>query len=385
MKTESEAAVNKPFKNLSISKGAFILLLFSLLFPLPAAFAERIKDIANVAGVRANQLVGYGLVVGLDGTGDQTTQAPFTVQSMKSMLAQFGIVVPAGVNPQLKNVAAVAVNAELPPFAKPGQTVDVTVSSLANAKSLRGGTLLMTPLKGANGQIYAVAQGSLVVGGFGAAGSDGSKITVNIPSVGRIPNGATVERLAPTKLGGDDVLVFNLHEADFTTAKRMSDAINDAIGMGSAQPLDASSVIVQAPRDRAQRVSYISVLENLTLEPGEAPAKVIINSRTGTVVIGEHVRVTAAAVSHGNLTVSITERPTASQPAPFSGGNTVVVPATDIKLTEENNRMFLFEPGVSLDKIVRAVNQVGAAPGDLVAILQALREAGALRAELIVL
>jgi len=362
-----------------------IILLLCLMACAIDVHAERIKDIATVAGVRTNQLVGYGLVVGLDGTGDQTSQAPFTVQSLKSMLAQFGIVVPAGVTPQLKNVAAVSVNAELPPFAKPGQTIDVTVSSLANAKSLRGGTLLMTPLKGANGDIYAIAQGSLIVGGFGASGSDGSKITVNIPSVGRIPSGATVERLAPTKLGAEDALVFNLHEADFTTAKRMSDAINDAIGMGSAQPLDASSVIVQAPRDRAQRVSYVSVLENLTLEPGEAPAKVIINSRTGTVVIGEHVRVTAAAVSHGNLTVSITEKPTASQPAPFSGDNTVVVPATDIKVTQENNRMFLFEPGVSLDKIVRAVNQVGAAPGDLVAILEALREAGALRAELIVL
>jgi flagellar P-ring protein precursor FlgI len=223
------------------------------------------------------------------------------------------------------------------------------------------------------------------VGGFGAAGSDGSKITVNIPSVGRIPSGGTVERVAPTSLGGKDVLVYNLHDSDFTSAKRMADAINDAIGMGTAQPLDATSVVVQAPLDRAQRVSYISVLENLTLEPGEAPAKVIINSRTGTVVIGEHVRVTAAAVAHGNLTVTITEKPTASQPAPFSGGNTVIVPATDIKLSQETNRMFLFEPGVSLDKIVRAVNQVGAAPGDLVAILEALREAGALHAELIVL
>jgi flagellar P-ring protein precursor FlgI len=362
-----------------------IILMISLMACAVDVHAERIKDIATVAGVRSNQLVGYGLVVGLDGSGDQTSQAPFTIQSLKSMLAQFGIVVPASVTPQLKNVAAVAVNAELPPFAKPGQTLDVTVSSLANAKSLRGGTLLMTPLKGANGETYAVAQGSLIVGGFGAAGSDGSKITVNIPSVGRIPGGGTVERIAPTGLGGDDVLVYNLHDSDFTSAKRMADAINDAIGMGTAQPLDATSVVVQAPRDRAQRVSYISVLENLTLEPGEAPAKVIINSRTGTVVIGEHVRVTAAAVAHGNLTVTITEKPTASQPAPFSGGNTVIVPATDIKLSQETNRMFLFEPGVSLDKIVRAVNQVGAAPGDLVAILEALREAGALHAELIVL
>ena len=350
-----------------------------------AAHGERIKDIATVAGVRTNQLVGYGLVVGLNGTGDQTSQAPFTIQSLESMLAQFGIVVPPGVTPQLKNVAAVAVNAELSPFAKPGQRMDVTVSSLANAKSLRGGTLLMTPLKGANGEIYAMAQGSLVVGGFGAEGSDGSKITVNIPSAGRIPGGATVEKMSPSSMGGSDVLVFNLHEPDFTTAKRMADAINDTIGMGSARPMDATSVIVQAPRDMAQRVSYVSVLENLTLEPGEAPARSIINSRTGTVVIGEHVRVTAAAVSHGNLTVTITEKPAISQPAPLSGGNTVVVPTSDVKVSQETNHMFLFEPGVSLDKIVRAVNQVGAAPGDLVAILEALHEAGALRAELIVL
>ena len=370
-------AMNK--KLLRLLFGCLIASFFSV-----AANGERIKDIATVAGVRTNQLVGYGLVVGLDGTGDQTSQAPFTIQSLKSMLAQFGIVIPPGVTPQLKNVAAVAVNAELQPFSKPGQTLDVTVSSLANAKSLRGGTLLMTPLKGANGEIYAVAQGSLVVGGFGASGSDGSKITVNIPSAGRIPGGATVERMAPTSMGSEDVLAFNLHEPDFTTAKRMADAINDSIGKGSARPLDATSVVVQAPRDMAQRGSYVSVLENLTLEPGEAPAKIIINSRTGTVVIGDHVRVTAAAVSHGNLTVTITERPSISQPAPLSGGNTVVVPTSDIKVSQETNHMFLFDPGVSLDKIVRAVNQVGAAPGDLVAILEALHEAGALRAELIV-
>ena len=361
------------------------LVIFTLLFSLSSAQAERIKDLASVAGVRSNQLVGYGLVVGLDGTGDQTSQAPFTVQSMKSMLAQFGVAIPPGVNPQLKNVAAVSVSAELPPFAKPGQAIDVTVSSLANAKSLRGGTLLMTPLKGANGEVYALAQGNLVVGGFGAGGSDGSKITVNIPSVGRIPNGASVERPAPTTLGGEDSVVLNLHNSDFTTAKRVADAVNDTLGEGMAFPLDATSIAVHAPSDRAQRVSFVSVLENLTLEPGSAAAKVIINSRTGTVVIGEHVRVTAAAVAHGSLTVTITEKREVSQPAPFSGGNTVVVPASDVSIAQESSRMFLFEPGVTLSQIVRAVNQVGAAPGDLVAILEALREAGALRAELIVL
>lgn len=363
----------------------YLSIALCLLLPWTAVDAERIKDLASVAGVRNNQLVGYGLVVGLDGTGDQTSQAPFTIQSMKSMLAQFGIAVPPGVNPQLKNVAAVSVNAELPPFAKPGQNIDVTVSSLANAKSLRGGTLLMTPLKGANGEVYAIAQGNLVVSGFGVGGSDGSKITVNVPSAGRIPSGATVERAAPTTMGGEDSLVLNLHNADFTTAKRVADAINDTLGEGMAVPLDAASIGVHAPRDRGQRVTFLSVLENLTLEPGTTAAKVIINSRTGTVVIGEHVRVTAAAVSHGSLTVTISEKPAVSQPAPFSGGNTVVVPSSDVSVSQNASRMFLFEPGVTLSQIVRAVNQVGAAPGDLVAILEALREAGALRAELIVL
>lgn len=361
------------------------LLCAAAILAANAAYAERIKDVAAVAGVRSNQLVGYGLVVGLDGTGDQTSQAPFTTQSLKTMLQQFGITLPAGVNPQTKNVAAVSIHADLPAFAKPGQNIDITVSSIGNAKSLRGGTLLMTPLKGADGQIYAVAQGNLVVGGFGAEGSDGSKITVNVPSVGRVPNGATVERPAPTRFGSEDALVFNLHRADFTTAKRVADAVNEAVGMGTALPMDANAVRVQAPRDAAQRVAFLSLIENLTLEPGDAAAKVIVNSRTGTVVIGSHVRVTPAAVAHGSLTVTITERPSASQPAPLSGGNTVVVPASDVTIKQEGERMFVFDPGVSLDEIVRAVNQVGAAPGDLVAILEALKEAGALRAELIVL
>ncbi|HHM05977.1 MAG TPA: flagellar basal body P-ring protein FlgI [Gammaproteobacteria bacterium] len=353
--------------------------------PQTPAQAERIKDLATIAGVRSNPLVGYGLVVGLDGSGDQTTQAPFTVQSFKNMLARFGIVLPSGVKPQLKNVAAVSVQAELPAFAKPGQTIDITVASLANAKSLRGGTLLMTPLKGADGRVYAVAQGNLVVGGFGGQGSDGSKITVNVPSSGRIPNGATVERPAPTVLGGEDFVTINLHRPDFTTVKRVVDAINDAMGMGTAQAVDGASVRVHAPRDVSQRVAYVSVLENLTLEPGEAAARVIINARTGTVVIGRHVRVSAAAVAHGSLTVTIKERAGVSQPAPFSGGRTVVVPDSQVEVSQEDSRMFLFQPGVSLDEIVRAVNQVGAAPGDLVAILEALREAGALRAQLIVI
>ncbi|MBL1261631.1 MAG: flagellar basal body P-ring protein FlgI [Thiotrichaceae bacterium] len=360
--------------------------LLATIFMAGAAQAERIKDIANVAGVRANQLVGYGLVVGLDGTGDQTSQTPFTIQSMLSMLAQFGITLPPGSNPQLKNVAAVSLHTNLPAFAKPGQLLDVTVSSLGNSKSLRGGSLLMAPLKGADGQIYAIAQGNLVVGGFGAGGSDGSRITVNIPSVGRIPGGATVERAAPTSFGSEDSIVLNLHGPDFTTSKRVAEAINSAIGMGTAYPIDASSIKVNAPRSHAQRVIFLSIVENITLEPGEASARIIVNSRTGTVVIGRHVRVTSAAVAHGSLTVTIVEQVAVSQPTgPLSGGSTVVVPASDIAISQETNRMFMFSPGVSLNEIVQAVNQVGAAPGDLIAILEALKEAGALRAELIVI
>ncbi len=352
-----------------------------------AAMAERVKDLAAVAGVRANQLVGYGLVVGLDGTGDQTTQAPFTVQSLIGMLNRFGVTVPKNLlsQLQLKNVAAVAVHAELPPFAKPGQRIDVTVSAIGNAKSLRGGTLLMTPLKGADGQVYAIAQGNLVVGGLSAGGEDGSRITVNIPSVGRIPGGATVERTVPTPFAAGDHLMLNLHTPDFTTAARLAQAINRAIGPGTAEPVDAASVRVAAPRAPAQRVAFVSVLENLEVEPGEAPARVIVNSRTGTVVIGRHVRVLPAAVSHGSLTVTITERPQVSQPPPLSGGSTAVVARTEVEVAEEGRRMFLFRAGVTLDQIVRAVNEVGAAPSDLVAILEALKEAGALRAQLIVI
>ncbi|MCG5513568.1 flagellar basal body P-ring protein FlgI [Ectothiorhodospira shaposhnikovii] len=364
---------------------AVTLLVLSLILPSGAGAAERVKDMASVAGVRSNQLVGYGLVVGLDGTGDQTTQAPFTVQSLKNMLGQLGVTVPPNVNPQLRNVAAVMIHADLPPFAKQGQTIDVTVSSIGNAGSLRGGTLLMTPLKGADGQTYAIAQGNLIVGGFGVAGADGSRVSVNVPSVGRIPNGATVEREVPSAFAQGDHVTLNLHRHDFTTANRLSDAINDAMGPGTARPMDGSSVRVSAPRDPGQRVSFISVLENLRVQPGEPPAKVIVNSRTGTVVIGSNVRVMPAAVSHGSMTVTITERAQVSQPAPFGQGETVVTPQTDIEVTEEDGRMFLFNPGVTLDEIVRAVNQVGAAPGDLVSILEALREAGALRAELIVI
>ncbi len=358
----------------------------ALLFLLSsAAQAERIKDLADVAGVRENQLLGYGLVVGLDGTGDQTSQTPFTIQSLKSMLNKLGISLPANVNPQLKNVAAVTVSAVLPPFSKPGQSIDVTVSSIGNAKSLRGGTLLMTPLKGVDGQIYALAQGNLVVGGFGAAGADGSSIKVNVPSVGRIPNGASIEKGVDNGFADGNYLTLNLHRPDFTTAYRLSDAINQTIGPGTAKAVDGTSIRVNAPRDASQRVSFVALLENIKVEPGEAAAKVIVNSRTGTVVIGKNVKVMPAAITHGSMSVTITETPTVSQPAPLSGGQTAVVPSSEIEIEEAASRMFKFDPGVSLDEIVQAVNQVGAAPGDLMAILEALKEAGALRAELIVI
>ena len=350
-----------------------------------AAHGERIKDLAGVAGVRENQLVGYGLVVGLDGTGDQTSQTQFTIQSIRNMLNQLGVTLPPTANPQLKNVAAVMVHASLPPFAKPGTTIDVTVSSIGNAKSLRGGSLIMTPLKGADGSVYGMAQGNLVVGGFGFDAADGSRISVNVPSVGRIPNGATVEREVASPFGNDNFLTLNLHRQDFTTATRMVEAIDDTLGQSSAVALDGSSVRVVAPTDPAQRVAFMSIVENIEVKPGDAAAKVVVNSRTGTVVISNRVLVSAAAVTHGSLTVTISNNPIVSQPGPLSGGATAVVPKNDIDVEQESNRMFLFNPGVSLDDIVQAVNGVGAAPGDLVAILEALKEAGALRAELIVI
>ena len=349
---------------------------------LPTANAERIKDLASIGGVRGNALVGYGLVVGLDNSGDRTSQAQFTVQSLKNMLGELGVNIPAGVNPQLKNVAAVAIHAELPPFAKPGQTIDITVSSIGNAVSLRGGSLLMAPLKGADGQVYALAQGNLVVGGFGAQGADGSRVSVNIPSVGRIPNGATVERALPDVFDGASELTVNLHSNDFTTVSRMVNAINAQFGAGMARAIDGGSVAVRSPSDPGARIELLGQLENIELAPGAAPAKVVVNARTGTVIIGSQVKVGPAAISHGALTVSITENRNVSQPGAFGGGNTVVTPQSDISVQQDGSHMFKFAGGTSLDEIVRAVNAVGAAPGDLIAILEALRQAGALRAEL---
>lgn len=353
----------------------------------PPAQAERVKDMASVAGVRTNQLVGYGLVVGLDGTGDQTTQTPFTVQSILNMLAKFGVTIPPNVNPQLKNVAAVTVTAELPSFSKTGQTLDVTVASIGNSSSLRGGSLLMTPLRGADGEIYAMAQGSVVVSGFGISGKDGSRVSVNVPSGGRVPNGATVEREVTTHFANDGVVTLNLNTPDFTTAARLTEAVNKNLGAETAHAVDAVTVRVRGPADPAARVAFIGALQEMEVEPGDAPARVIINSRTGTVVIGSRVRVTPAAVAHGSLSVTITERTDVSQPkALSSGGTTIATPRSEISVSSTGDaRMFLFNAGVDLDEIVRAVNQVGAAPGDLVAILEALQQAGALRAQLIVI
>jgi len=370
-------------KNIFALISVLLAVAASVIFTAAPAKAERIKDITSISGVRSNQLIGYGLVVGLDGSGDK---APFTNQTFRNMMSEFGITLPAGEDPKLKNVAAVSVTAELPPFAKPGQSIDITVSSIGNAKSLRGGSLLFTPLKGADGNIYAVGQGNLVVGGLSADGNDGSSITVNIPSVGRIPNGATVERTVPTNFARGDSLIFNLDRPDFTTAKAMVDQINGTMGPGTAEALDATSVRVSAPRDTSQRVSYLSMIENMEITTGKERAKVIVNSRTGTIVMGQNVMIEPVAVTHGNMVVTITEDFQVSQPNPLADGDTVVVPQTNINIDNGGeSRMFKFGPGVSLDSIVKAVNEVGAAPGDLMAILEAMKQAGALRAELIVI
>ena len=361
---------------------AVLVLLLGFAAP---GHADKIRDLASVGGVRSNQLIGYGLVVGLDGSGDQTTQAPFTTQSLENMLQQFGITVPPNARPQLKNAAAVTITAELPPFAKPGQTIDVTVASIGNAKSIRGGELLMSPLRGADGNVYAIAQGAVVVGGVSAQGRSGSSVQINSAAAGRIPNGASVERSVPSSFAGAGELMLNLNTPDFTTAARIAQAINTAFGTGTASPVDGGSVSVRGPQDPAQKVAWLGMIQSLEVTPGDAPARVVVNSRTGTVVIGSDVKVSAAAVAHGAIQVTISEQPQVSQPAPFSRGQTAVVPSSDVQVSEEGAHMFKFGPGVSLDTIVRAVNQVGAAPSDLISILQALKQAGALHAELVVI
>ena len=347
-----------------------------------SASSERIKDLADFQGVRVNQLVGYGVVVGLNGTGDDNLE--YTTQSVKSAAARLGVVLPANAKPGLKNAAAVMITAELPAFAKPGQRLDVTVAAIGKAKSLRGGTLLMAPLQGADGATYAIAQGSLAVGGLGVEARDGSKVTINVPSSGRIPDGATVERAVETGFATTPTLTLNLKRADFTDATRAAIAINLALGP-VARALDAVSIEITAPADATTRITLMSRIEAIEITTDLAPARVIVNARTGTLVINGSVRVSPAAVAHGNLTVRISEDPFVSQPAPRSGGRTVVVPDSAIEVEEERARAFVFAPGVALASIVDAVNRVGASPSDLVAILEALKAAGALKAELIVI
>jgi flagellar P-ring protein FlgI len=372
------------FASLTTLNKLFITLAL-LLVVIPSSYtqAQRLKDIAEIQGVRNNPLVGYGLVVGLDGTGEQTA---YTTQTFKTMLKRFGITLPANLNPKLKNIAAVAIHAEMPAFVKRGQTIDITVSSLGDAKSLRGGTLLMTPLTGIDGQVYAIAQGNLVVGGFGTAGADGSSITVNIPTVGRVPNGAIVEREIPSGFAQGDSLTINLHRPDFTTAKRVADRINLLLGPGNAKPMDGASIEVSAPLDKSQRVMYLATLENLAIEEAQGAAKVVVNSRTGTIVMGNNVTVSKAAVAHGNLIVTIKEAQNVSQPTPFNeGGDTAITQDSSITAIEEQSRMFVVATGTKLEDIVNSINAVGTAPGDLMAILEALKEVGALHAELVVI
>ncbi|CAM3870412.1 MULTISPECIES: flagellar basal body P-ring protein FlgI [Pseudoalteromonas] len=363
-------------------KSLKVLLCIGLLGWHFTASAERIKDVSMVEGVRSNQLVGYGLVVGLPGTGEQSR---FTEQSFKAMLNSFGITLEASLKPKIKNVAAVAVHAELPAFRKPGQTIDITVSSIGSAGSLRGGTLLQTFLKGVDGNTYAIAQGSLIVGGLGVEGADGSRVVMNTPTVGRIPNGATVERAINSPFMQGDYITFNLNRPDFTTAKRLEQTINDLVGPQSAQAIDAASIRVIAPRDASQRVAYLSTLENLEFKPADTSAKIIVNSRTGTIVIGKNVKLQAAAVTHGGLTVTIAEQQNVSQPNALSDGETTVTNQSIIDVDQDDSRAFVFNPGVSLDDLVRAINEVGAAPGDLMAILEALKEAGAISGQLVVI
>jgi flagellar P-ring protein precursor FlgI len=368
-----------------------IIALVASLNGLSSVQADRLKDLTSIAGVRSNQLVGYGLVVGLAGTGDGN--AALTQQSLQSMISQFGVVTSAA-NMNGKNAAAVIITAELPPFTKPGQKLDIVVSTVGQAKSLRGGTLLMTPLLGADGETYAVAQGNLMVGGLGVAGGDGSSLTVNVPTVGRIPGGASVEKMIETPFLDNSNILLNLHQGDFSTTNRVAEAINDVFGDGVAIPLDSTTVKVRAPIDPAQKVSFVSLLENVQVEPDRPRAKVVINARTGTIVIGGDVRVSAAAVTHGSLTVRVKEDVNVTQAqgmavadgvAATVPGAAVETPDTTITAEEEIARAFVFDPGVELSSIVDALNAVGGTPSDLVAILEALREAGSLRAELIVI
>lgn len=361
------------------------LVLLGLLLGLSGAGAvqaERLRDLAEFAGVRSNALVGYGLVVGLDGSGDQTMQAPFTGQSLTNMLSQLGITVPPGTNMQLRNIAAVMVTAQLPAFVRPGQSLDVVVSSVGNARSLRGGTLLMTPLKGADGETYALAQGNLLVGGAGAE-AGGSSVQINQQAGGRISRGATVEREVPLQLGNErGLLELQLKQPDFGMAQRMVTAINYAFGRTVASAQDGGLILLDAPRDPNGRVNFMARLESLDVSPGEVSPKVIINSRSGAVVLNGTVTLQSAAVAHGNLSVVIDNQPKVSQPAPFSEGQTVVVPDAQITVEQQGTGLRMVAPSTNLLDVVKALNALGATPQDLMSILEALKASGALRAEL---
>jgi flagellar P-ring protein precursor FlgI len=361
----------------------FLIAFVALVAMAAPAQATRIKDLGAFQGVRPNQLVGYGIVVGLAGTGDDNLE--YATQGMNGIAARFGVTLPPGVNPALKNAAAVMITAELPAFARPGQRLDITVSALGRARSLRGGTLVISPLRGADNQIYAMAQGNLAVGGLGVSAQDGSQVSVNVPTAGRIPGGATVERAVDTGFATAPSLTFNLSESDFTTAQRIAEAINRDSGQQIARAVDGVSIAIDAPPGAEIRTAMMSRIENISVEPADAPARVIVNARTGTVVINGAVRIGPAAVSHGRLTVSVSEDPRVVQPAPMSRGQTAIEQNSNIEVRERRSPMFEMQAGASLSEIVRAVNAIGAAPSDLVAILEALRQAGALRAELVVL
>ncbi len=358
-----------------------LMWFFAALLVADAARAERIKDLASIAGVRDNQLVGYGLVVGLDGSGDQTTQTPFTVQSIRNMLLNMGVNMPAGTNLQLKNVAAVMVTATLPPFTRAGQPIDVTVSSMGNAKSLRGGTLVMTPLKGPDGNVYAIAQGNLAVSGAGAA-AGGSKVSFNHQSVGRIAAGAIVEREVPTPVGQGEFVYLDLNTSDFGTARRMADAINRAMGPGTATASDGRQVRARAPLSADERVAFLGRIEDLEVMPTQTPAKVIVNARSGSVVMNQSVTLQNCAVAHGNLSVSVSAENAVSQPNPLSAGQTAGVTNAQIEVKQEGGSMMNVRSGANLADVVKALNAIGANPGDLISILQAMKAAGALRADL---
>lgn len=345
------------------------------------AQAVRLKEIASIQGVRANQLMGYGLIVGLDGTGDQTTQTPFTTQSINSMLQQMGVSVPAGAAMQLKNVAAVLVTASLPPFAQPGQEIDINVSSLGNAKSLKGGTLIATPLKGADGQIYAMAQGNMVISGAGAS-AGGSKVQVNHLSAGRIPNGAIVERSVPTPWLDGTVVTLDLQSDDFNTAREVAAVINKAKGNGTAEAQNGRTVAVRLPTNAGQRVALMADIENLEIRQAMPSARVVVNARTGSIVMNQAVTIGACAVAHGNLSVTISSTPVISQPNSFGQGQTTTAEKTDIRINQEPGSLIQLPAGTKLTEVIKALNTLGANPQDLLAILQAMKTAGALQAEL---